>query len=226
MARRPTVPAVGTQEARALDAQARDRFHVSTRLLMENAGAQCAIAVARLLARAQRRVPGGAVHVHCGAGGNGGDGYVCARHLALQGIPVRVHPTGAPAPGSDAADARRSWDALAAAMPPMELPACALVVDAVLGIGVLRPAEGAALAAIRAIMLARLAGATVVSLDVPSGVCTETGAPLGEAVAADCTLLIAAPKKGLCRRGARAWTGKQIIVPFGAPARILPSGRS
>jgi NAD(P)H-hydrate epimerase len=97
-------------QARALDARAARTFKVGTRLLMENAGARCAdVAFALWMrlrgagsTRRSRTQPG--VVIFCGSGGNGGDGYVAARHLALAGVPVEVRSWGGPAPGPRGAD--------------------------------------------------------------------------------------------------------------------------
>jgi NAD(P)H-hydrate epimerase len=233
-------------EARALDRQAAARFGVSTRLLMENAGARCAdvawsLAVRTLRAgrspagrknppgqRTPRRAgPGGSVApsfaIFCGPGGNGGDGFVVARHLALAGLRVRVEAFGTPRPGSDAADARAAWRALR--VPPFR-GTPTIVVDALVGTGLARPLAGPARRFARRIEALRRAGARVVAVDVPSGVCADTGATDPAAVVADLTVAIAAPKVGLLAPGARAHRGRVVVVPFGAPGEMRRARRA
>ncbi|MFO0962370.1 MAG: NAD(P)H-hydrate epimerase [Phycisphaerales bacterium] len=222
MAARWPVPAVDAAGARALDAQARDRFGVATRLLMENAGAECARLAGKYAGHARHIF----VEVWCGPGGNGGDGYVCARHLAVAGVPVRVRAVGAPRAGTDAADARRAWRAIARTAPaPPAGARCVLVVDALLGTGLRAAPTGRMLAAVRAINARRDAGARVLAVDLPSGLDADTGDAPGEAVRAHGTAMIAAPKRGLLRPAARRFTGRLLLVHFGAPGALRASRR-
>src|SRR5262245_61884021 len=87
---------------RAID-EASAQAGVPTRVLMENAGAAVAEAVAQ-------RFSARPTAVLCGPGNNGGDGWVAARHLADRGWPVRVE-TLAPRENlaGDAADAAAAW---------------------------------------------------------------------------------------------------------------------
>lgn len=247
----PTVPAVTAAQARALDAQAARVFAVPTRLLMENAGARCAELAWQLATRpGPRSQPKAPPHspprfeVCCGSGGNGGDGYVVARHLALAGARVRVTAVGVPRAGSDAADARKAWLALRV---PGFRGVPTVVVDALLGTGLAgredhpaahaarpargpdratrdaaRPArgpDGPALRCIRRMNALRKSGARVLAIDIPSGLDADTGAALTQAVSADVTATIAACKLGLTRPASRAFRGRVVVVPFGAPSR-------
>ncbi|MBL9141506.1 MAG: bifunctional ADP-dependent NAD(P)H-hydrate dehydratase/NAD(P)H-hydrate epimerase, partial [Phycisphaerae bacterium] len=147
----PLHPPVTAARARALDAQAARSFGVSTRLLMENAGARCAEIAWRMAARVEQPT----FEVWCGSGGNGGDGYVAARHLAIAGLRVRVHACGTPRAGTDAASARAAWRSLAV---PAFRGTPTVVLDALLGTGFDRPAAGAPLRCIRRINARGAAG--------------------------------------------------------------------
>src|SRR5216110_2744336 len=74
-------------QMRAVDRAASEAFGVPTLLLMENAGRGLADLVRGELGGV---VAGRRVRVVCGAGSNGGDGFVVARHLALAGADARV----------------------------------------------------------------------------------------------------------------------------------------
>ena len=78
-------PLVGAASMRALDRHSIDVLGVPGALLMESAGR----AVVEVVL-AERAGAAGPVLVVCGAGNNGGDGFVVARHLHLLGVPVRV----------------------------------------------------------------------------------------------------------------------------------------
>jgi len=72
-----------------VDGLAMERLGVPGLLLMENAGRQVADAAAALWAHAADAtdVAAGPVVVLAGGGNNGGDGFVCARHLIVRGLP-------------------------------------------------------------------------------------------------------------------------------------------
>ena len=143
--------------------------------------------------------PTGTFWVLCGPGNNGGDGLVAARWLHRQGQAVRVILAGSPEHLPP--DARQAWlDAQAAgvpftqALPPHTAPVRA-VIDALLGLGQIRPLEG---------RLAELAGwcnqqtGPVLSVDLPSGMNGDTGQPTGEVtVQAQATLSLLTLKPGL-----------------------------
>ncbi|HXZ86173.1 MAG TPA: NAD(P)H-hydrate dehydratase, partial [Myxococcota bacterium] len=193
-------------EMRAIDADTIDRLGVPGRTLMEAAGRAVAEAVARLYPDRRR------VLVVCGSGNNGGDGYVVARALVEQGRGVvpRVFEVGrferqSPEPKANrdllhAARveivAERSASALAAA-----LAASDLVVDAVFGVGLTRPVEGEIAGALEA--LGR-SGLPLVSVDLPSGVSSDTGLPLGAALEPECVVTLGLPKLGLALVPCRA----------------------
>ncbi|GAB6861797.1 NAD(P)H-hydrate dehydratase [Haloplanus litoreus] len=162
--------------------------------LMESSG--------NAVARVVRRVadPGAAVALVCGRGNNGGDAFVAARFL--DDYDVTVHLLGRPESiGTDIA--RENWATLTAAdydtrvvhdSRAFELGDPDVVVDAMLGTGAtgaLRQPERHVAAAINE------APATVVAVDVPSGVDADTGEVAGVAVAADHVVTFHDAKPGL-----------------------------
>ncbi|MCP1170301.1 NAD(P)H-hydrate dehydratase [Limimaricola litoreus] len=138
--------------------------------------------------------PGSRVCVLCGPGGNGGDGYAVARQLAARGWTVELHAL-APAGQADAAaqaalwagmGAIGDWDGTTGAVRRADL-----VIDALFGLGLTRPLD------------ARLepvldAGAQrVLAIDLPSGLCSDSGRALGgRCFDADLTVSFHAPKRG------------------------------
>src|SRR5262245_40811399 len=74
------------EQMKAVDRAAVEVLKVPSLLLMENAGR----AVVREIERARPRLGGLEVRGGAGAGQNGGDGFVIARHLANRGARVRV----------------------------------------------------------------------------------------------------------------------------------------
>ena len=141
------------------------------------------------------------VAVVAGSGNNGGDGYEIARLARQAGCAVRVCVVDGRAPAGDAATARAAWLELGRIEPYEDAGAdffnADLVVDAIFGTGLTRPPQGAALAAIDSIELARKAGAGVLAVDLPSGLHADTGAVPGRAVRADLTVTFIGRKLGL-----------------------------
>jgi len=169
---------------------------VSQRQLMEASGRAVARAVHKHAADDARIV------IVAGRGNNGGDAFVAARVLD---DPVAVHLLGRPAViASD--DARANWTALEAAeselhavrdSQELDLGDPDVIVDAVLGTGVVGAPREPAASAIRAI---NEPSATVVSVDVPSGLDANTGEATGAVVDPDHVVTFHDAKPGLVGR--------------------------
>jgi NAD(P)H-hydrate epimerase len=115
--------------------------------------------------------------------------------------------SGSTVPGSGSASS-----ALAPAAPASEPTT---IVDAIFGIGSVRAPAGDFLAAINYINKRRGAGAKVLSLDIPSGVCADTGTTPGEAVAADVTVTFAYKKRGLTIAPGSELAGRVVVKDIG-----------
>jgi ADP-dependent NAD(P)H-hydrate dehydratase / NAD(P)H-hydrate epimerase len=209
----------------AAQAAARDAAAVAagvpSRALMQRAGAAAA---AEIALRYPFHLASGAL-VFAGPGNNGGDAWVVARALAATGIRVRVcEPVGAK---TDDACAER-----ALALPGVELHAWSstaargladsgerLVVDGLLGTGASGAPRGMLAGAIEAIDALHARGATVVALDVPSGLDASTGAA-ERAVTADLTVTFATVKRGILV--ARARCGAIAVLDIGLDAQTDP----
>ncbi|WP_458188300.1 NAD(P)H-hydrate dehydratase [Haladaptatus sp. NG-WS-4] len=167
---------------------------VPRKQLMESSG--------NAIAREVRDVapPDARVVVVAGRGNNGGDAFVAARFLDDYEVSVLLLGR-AEAIGTDIA--RENWDALQNAeydttevtdSRTFDLPDCDVVVDAMLGTGVtgaLREPEATATKRINE------SDATVLAVDVPSGVNADTGEASGTAVEADRVVTFHDTKPGL-----------------------------
>jgi NAD(P)H-hydrate epimerase len=184
------------KEARILDNSATSAFGIPSLLLMEHASRGIAEIAARL-------APGGEIVVCCGPGNNGGDGYGAARFLRAWGRDVRVLQMSRALPSSP--DAVYEVE-LAKAMGPVEAlfnaperlgdvlaRGPALVIDALFGVGLSRPLGTPFLGWIDAL---NASGLPVLSVDIPSGMHTDSGASLPRCVQATVTASMAAPKQG------------------------------
>jgi len=207
--------ALSSEEAMALDMNAAF-LGVSTLQLMENAGRAVAQEVASRLPRGSRVV------VFGGTGRNGGDGMVAARHLASEGFRVSFVLVGRESDVRDECALRNlrilkalwrsvaleeAWDSSAIA--PVEADA---VIDALLGTGAKGRLRQPVLRAVEAINASK---GLKISIDVPTGIDSDTGEVLGEAVRADVTVTFHKPKAGLAR--AREYAGEVRVAGIGIP---------
>lgn len=159
--------------------------------LMERAGLAAAELARSMLAGGQR------VLVVAGPGNNGGDAFVVARHLKSWWFEVKVVFAGREEKlAADAGEALGRWRSVGGTTtdrwPEDARPD--LVVDGLFGVGLERPIDGAP-----AELVLRMNGssASVLALDVPSGLHADTGRVLGIAVAANRTATFIALKPGL-----------------------------
>ena len=202
-------PCPTADEMRAIDRDAIQKRGIPGRLLMETAG--------RAVARAIRREHPGLRRplVLCGSGNNGGDGLVVARALQEGAADMRPRVVGFGDP------ARRSPETAAntvlwtqAGGELLQAPALDdlktlladsdAVVDALFGVGLARPVEGDLAQAVEAVNASRL---PCIAVDVPSGLCSDTGRELGVAIRPTLVVTLGLPKLGLALRslGAPVW---------------------
>ncbi len=133
-----------------------------------------------------------------GGGNNGGDGYVLARFAQAAGLSAAV--LAAVAPEALRGDALRACEDFRAsggrilAYEAALLGATDVIVDALLGTGLHEPVRPDLAQAIHAI---NACDRPVFSLDLPSGLNADSGAVMGAAVSADCTISFVALKTGL-----------------------------
>jgi len=187
----PTLSRVTTAaQAAALDA-ATIASGVASGALMDGAGRRAAAVILERFAEVQ--TDGALIYV--GSGNNGGDGWVVARVLHDAGCEVKVVECGAMR-SADAIAARAAYLAVRAERPEfVDTPA--VVVDALLGTGALGAPRDAMAVAIARIAAHRADGASVVALDIPSGLDATTGATPGACVQADLTVTFGSVKRGL-----------------------------
>jgi ADP-dependent NAD(P)H-hydrate dehydratase / NAD(P)H-hydrate epimerase len=203
---------------RELEAAARQRWPEIS--LMARAGQAAAEQAIRMLAPAGRRVL-----VVAGPGNNGGDGLEAATCLRRAFYDVSVLLLGDPARlGGDAAGALSHW-AQAGGTLCQDIPERRfdLIIDALFGIGLDRPLEGAARALIERV---NRSGTPVLALDIPSGVSGDTGAVMGAAVHATHTISFIALKPGLLTLEGPDCSGTLSVASLGPdwPALRAPEG--
>ncbi|MBR1660401.1 MAG: NAD(P)H-hydrate dehydratase, partial [Oscillospiraceae bacterium] len=98
------------------------------------------------------------------------------------------------------------------------LPGADVIIDAIFGVGLNKPAGGRALAAIEAMNRSAL---PIIAADVPSGVEADTGRVLGAAVHADVTVTFSLAKAGLFAEPGCVCAGEVRVADIGIPPEIL-----
>jgi hydroxyethylthiazole kinase-like uncharacterized protein yjeF len=210
---------LGTLEMRILERNA-EYLGISHSLLMQNAGRE----VARIICK-NEKVKDKRIAILCGLGGNGGDGMVAARYLDEEGAKVEVFLLGNEQSISNE-DALDNWDILlglenishsvlateSAVRTCKELLEADIVIDAIMGFGLHSKLREPLLSGVKQI---NKSTAVKYAVDVPSGIDSDTGKVHGDAVKADHTIALHAPKPGLATAAEHA--GKLHVVSIGIP---------
>ena len=159
------------------------------------------------------------ISIYCGAGKNGGDGYVLAALAAQRLLPVQIIQLTAPEKLTG--EARQAYEfALQEGVPMTPFaqavaPVTGVIVDALLGIGLRGAPSDEFAQAIEQINHSRL---PVLALDIPSGLNADTGAVAGAAVQASLTLSFIALKRGLLTGRGAALSGELVLANLDVPA--------
>ena len=181
---------------RILDRHAIEAAGISALTLMNRAGAAALRALRTAWPTARRIV------VVCGAGNNGGDGFVLARLAHGDGLEAAVATVGDPArlrgEAKSAFEECRAAGVNIAAFGACSLAGAEVIADAMFGIGLDRPLDLATCAVVAEINASQI---PVLALDLPSGLHADTGAVMGAAVQASRTVTFIALKVG-CFLGA------------------------
>jgi len=181
-----------TAQVRALDAHAIETLGVPGYTLMKRAG-EAALRYLRTRWPTAHRIV-----IVCGGGNNAGDGYVLGRFAQASGLTVCVlAAVSTEALRGDARTACEDFKASEGQLRPFSpelLHEGEVIVDALLGTGL----QGSTRPELeRVIQEINTAGRPIFALDVPSGLNSDTGIPLGATVRADCTVTFVGLKTGL-----------------------------
>ncbi len=150
----------------------------------------------------------------CGTGNNGGDGLAAAMLLRHSGVNVEFYVCGDKSKMTKECEYR--FYALQTAgvteQRMLDFTGVTLIVDAILGIGLAGEVRSPAAEVIGAIMDS---GIPVVSLDIPSGINSDTGAPMGIAICADMTVAFSKLKPGHIFYPGRIHCGNTVVAEIG-----------
>ncbi len=223
---------VSSSEMREIESAAINKMAFGESLIIENVGMEGATWI-ESQARATQLPAFDEVLLLVGRGNNGADGLAIGRHLVGRGFSVRAFMLSKI---DDCGDELKRQAHLAHQF-GVKINEVAsgrqinsyfnhshhrcLVVDAVLGTG-LRPPLSRDLSKI--INMANRFPGTVVSVDIPTGVCSDTGRVGGNAIEADATLAVGLPKAGFFLGRGVEHTGQVVPLRGGLPPTLLEGG--
>jgi NAD(P)H-hydrate epimerase len=210
---------LSAKEAKALDEKLKKDTGIPALILMENAGRRAAVEALKILNGKK------SVAVFCGKGNNGGDGFVCARHLLVFGIRPDVFLAGRI---SDVqGEARINLEILRKLKVKItgvseknlnfirkNILKYGLIIDALLGVGLSGETRGIYRDLIGIINSSK---AKILAVDIPSGLDATTGRILGACVKADKTVTFVAKKRGMVKAEGQKVCGKVIVADLGIP---------
>lgn len=230
---------------REIDRLTSSRYGIPSAVLMENAAAATAKVVTARCGLAE------SILVLCGPGNNGGDGAATARLLAMDGAKVdvvlfaRVDRTKG--------DARANLEqvrSLPAELSVRFFECCSaeewnrlalndltrpyqVVIDALFGTGMTRPLAGVHPEVVKYLLQLRELRQDdepnpplIISIDIPSGLNSDSALPIGAAVIADLTVTMTAPKPANVLPPAADYNGELIVADIGSPAELIDEAQS
>lgn len=215
---------VTSEEMAKIDRQAIEELGIPGIVLMENAGLQ----VVQAMEQHFGSLAGKNICIVCGKGNNGGDGFVVARHLANRGAntdiflladkkdlkkDAKINLEIALSMGLDVQELTREK-----AIPNLEraINKKDILIDAIFGTGLKAAPRDFYQEIIHCINSSKK---SVVSVDVPTGLCASTGRILGQScIHAQLTVTFALPKIGLFCSPYRHYMGELKVVDIGIPS--------
>ena len=157
------------------------------------------------------------VWVACGLGNNGADGVAAARMLFLRGAKVTII---LPEHGGRMSPEMKIQLSIVEklgiqvySVDEFVPTSCDLILDAVFGIGLARPVEGNYKKLLELILAQE--DIAVISVDIPSGISSETGEVMGCAICADVTVTFGERKLGQTLFPGRDYCGRLVIADIG-----------
>jgi NAD(P)H-hydrate epimerase len=216
---------VSADTMRALDRRAVRDYGIKGLVLMENAGR----GVADIVQKECAHKKGKRVTIVVGKGNNGGDGFVCARHLKNSGFNVSLLSlAGTKEIKGDAGVNARIWEMIGSIKTirtagdikkhSSALIHSTVIVDGLLGTGLASPVRGLYA---KVIDFINDIGRPVISIDIPSGLDATKGRVLGTCIKAAVTATMALPKIGLFLYPGRELAGRVEVVDIGMPQKLI-----
>ena len=204
------------EQTRQLDKTAIEHFEIPGFKLMKRAGAAVFNAITQRWDKQQ-------LTVFCGAGNNGGDGYIIAGLAKTAGWPVDIYylsdPNKLSGDASLAFQFARDRNVPVHAFDAEQFPEQGIIVDALLGTGISGEVRDCYVQAITKI---NDSDNPVVAVDIPSGLSADTGMTAGVAINAALTVTFIGMKQGLLTGDAVDHCGELIFDALEVPDDVYP----
>ncbi|GJM14691.1 MAG: bifunctional NAD(P)H-hydrate repair enzyme [Thermodesulfobacteriota bacterium] len=206
---------IATREIiREIDRLTIKKYGVPGLILMENAGRAVADVLLDNFDYADR------VAIFAGGGNNGGDGFVVARHLISEGLDVNTYVVSDPKKYKG--DALTNYKALVKIGGNIielkdnlrKYKQADVIVDALFGTGLDREVTGFYKKVIEFI---NVQGVPTIAVDIPSGLDSNSGYPLGTAILADITVTFVLPKLGISIYPGVEFAGEIYVADITTP---------
>ncbi len=203
------------QEAKQID-ELTIRSGIPAEKLMETAGLKSSSLILKLAPLAQTAV------VFCGPGNNGGDGFVIARDLRMQGLNVTVVEFNSERNSSLREQKKSEYSGSVISLEQLhQAPFPSDIwVDAFFGIGLTRDLD---VSIQKTFQIVKEAKGLKVAIDTPSGLDVDTGEILGSCFEADYTLTVGRPKPGFYLNQGPQVCGKILSLEIGFKKEISAS---
>jgi len=211
------IPALTIEQMIEIDRLMIEDYGIQLIQMMENAGRNLADLTSQLL---DDPLSGRTICVMCGRGNNGGGGMVTARHLLNRGANVHIIRLAGELKEVPALQWRILNKMGVRNDPHFPLSQADIIIDALIGYGLqgkLRPEVAVWIETMNK------SGKTILALDSPSGLNTNSGNATESTVHAEATLTLALPKIGLMNEGARPYVGTLYLADIGVPPALYRS---
>ncbi len=211
---------------REIDRVTIKKFGIPETILMENAGLQSLYYLKECLGSIKGRRFG----IFCGKGSNGGDGFVLARQLEINGADATVYLL---AKKSELrGDAKLNMKAFSKmggeiieTLKPADIKKLKsrirhedALVDAMLGTGINSALKGVYKTAVESI---NEWADFVLAIDIPTGMSSDSGVSYGTHIIADATITFGCPKTGMMFYPAARSVGELMVANISFPAQAL-----
>ena len=157
--------------------------------------------------------------IFCGSGNNGGDGFAVARLLDEKGYKATVVFAGKESSMSEGCRAQRDICLKKGIniITDTQRDDYTVIIDAVFGVGLNREIKGSYVDVIS--KMNNMNGYKV-AVDIPSGICSETGKVLGTAFKSDFTITFQCEKAGMILFPGKSYSGKTSVCNIGIDTTI------
>lgn len=210
---------VTRKQMNEVDALASSRFLIPSIVLMEHAAHEVYLKLEEKWSESTTFI------IVCGSGNNGGDGFALARLLHLKGYKCALQFVGKEERLTK--DAKTNYEACKALLIPFvetcEYDFYDVVIDCIFGTGLCRNIDGEYKEIIEKINASK---AYVISIDIPSGVDSDSAAILGVAIKADETYTMQSGKVGLYVCPGRNYAGKVNVLDIFIPSILVEESNS